>query len=116
VAEHVLTRPRDPSEARFEESLRPRTLAEYIGQEKVKANLGVFITAARSRSESLDHVLLLAINPAGEHQHQQLPWLQERFHIFLRICSENQQHPASPIMGQASHSPSRAPSPNGYFV
>jgi Holliday junction DNA helicase RuvB len=58
VAEHVLTPTRDPSEARFEESLRPRSLAEYIGQEKVTANLGVFITAARSRAESLDHVLL----------------------------------------------------------
>jgi holliday junction DNA helicase RuvB len=58
VQEHVLVPTRDPAEARFEESLRPRSLAEYIGQEKVTANLGVFITAARSRSESLDHVLL----------------------------------------------------------
>lgn len=58
MQEHVLTPTRDPSEARFEESLRPRTLAEYIGQEKVTANLGVFIAAARSRAESLDHVLL----------------------------------------------------------
>ncbi|HVN30612.1 MAG TPA: Holliday junction branch migration DNA helicase RuvB [Thermoanaerobaculaceae bacterium] len=58
MKEHVLTPTRDPAEARFEESLRPRSLAEYIGQEKVTANLGVFITAARSRSESLDHVLL----------------------------------------------------------
>jgi len=58
VQEHVLTPTRDPSEARFEESLRPRSLAEYIGQEKVTANLGVFIAAARSRAESLDHVLL----------------------------------------------------------
>ena len=58
MQEHVLTPTRDPSEARFEESLRPRSLAEYIGQEKVTANLGVFIAAARSRAESLDHVLL----------------------------------------------------------
>ncbi len=58
MQERVLTPTRDPSEARFEESLRPRTLAEYIGQEKVTANLGVFIAAARSRAESLDHVLL----------------------------------------------------------
>ncbi len=58
MQEHVLVPTRDPAEARFEESLRPRSLAEYIGQEKVTANLGVFITAARSRSESLDHVLL----------------------------------------------------------
>ena len=41
-----------------EGSLRPRTLAEYIGQEKAKENLSVFIQAARKREESLDHVLL----------------------------------------------------------
>lgn len=39
-------------------SLRPKTLAEYIGQEKAKENLSVFIQAARKREESLDHVLL----------------------------------------------------------
>lgn len=38
--------------------LRPRTLAEYIGQEKVKDNLSVFIHAAKIRGEALDHVLL----------------------------------------------------------
>ena len=41
-----------------EGSLRPRTLTEYIGQEKAKDNLGVFIDAARLRNEPLDHVLL----------------------------------------------------------
>ena len=41
-----------------ETSLRPRTLAEYIGQEKAKQNLSIFIEAARRRTESLDHVLL----------------------------------------------------------
>ena len=41
-----------------ETSLRPRTLAEYIGQEKAKQNLSIFIEAARRRPESLDHVLL----------------------------------------------------------
>jgi len=39
-------------------SLRPRTLKEYIGQEKVKEMMGVFIEAARQRNEVLDHVLL----------------------------------------------------------
>lgn len=38
--------------------LRPRTLSEYIGQQKVKENLSVFIDAAKIRGESLDHVLL----------------------------------------------------------
>ena len=41
-----------------EQSLRPRTLAEYIGQERVIENLRVFIEAARARSEALDHILL----------------------------------------------------------
>ncbi|MBI5599812.1 MAG: Holliday junction branch migration DNA helicase RuvB [Deltaproteobacteria bacterium] len=41
----------------FELSLRPRTIAEYIGQEKVKENLNIFIEAAKGRNEPLDHVL-----------------------------------------------------------
>ena len=41
-----------------EGSLRPKTLREYIGQEKAKENLSVFIEAARKREEALDHVLL----------------------------------------------------------
>lgn len=39
-------------------SLRPKTLNEYIGQEKAKENLSIYIEAAKGRSESLDHVLL----------------------------------------------------------
>lgn len=41
-----------------EGSLRPKSLGEYIGQEKAKENLSIFIEAARKREESLDHVLL----------------------------------------------------------
>ncbi len=41
-----------------EGSLRPRTIAEYIGQEKAKGNLEIFIHAAKMRGEALDHVLL----------------------------------------------------------
>ncbi len=39
------------------ESLRPQTLDEYIGQERIKSTLKVFINAAKSRVEALDHVL-----------------------------------------------------------
>lgn len=46
------------SEDANEGSLRPHTLAEYIGQEKAKQNLSIFIEAARRRTESMDHVLL----------------------------------------------------------
>ena len=47
-----------PSEAEAENSLRPKTLEDYIGQEKAKENLRVYIEAARIRKEALDHVLL----------------------------------------------------------
>ena len=43
---------------KIENSLRPRLLCDYIGQTKVKKNLGVFIEAAKARGEALDHVLL----------------------------------------------------------
>jgi len=42
----------------FEQSLRPQKLSQYIGQDKVKSNLAVFIEAAKMRKETLDHVLL----------------------------------------------------------
>jgi Holliday junction DNA helicase RuvB len=41
-----------------ESSIRPLCLEDYIGQDKVKENIGIFISAARERNESLDHVLL----------------------------------------------------------
>lgn len=45
-------------EERVENSLRPRTLEEYVGQEKIKENLKIYIEAAKKRGEPLDHVLL----------------------------------------------------------
>ena len=45
-------------ESRFEATLRPSALAEYIGQKKVKDNLRIFMTAALRRREALDHILL----------------------------------------------------------
>lgn len=48
----------DSLEVSFEQSLRPLRLKEYIGQDKVKDNLEVFIEAAKFREEALDHVLL----------------------------------------------------------
>ncbi|MCI5621509.1 MAG: Holliday junction branch migration DNA helicase RuvB [Lachnospiraceae bacterium] len=44
-------------DVKIEKSLRPLTLDEYIGQEKAKANLRIYIQAAKQRQESLDHVL-----------------------------------------------------------
>src|SRR5207342_3643337 len=50
--------PTSPQEQAFERSLRPKSLAEYVGQEKIRGQLSIFIEAARKRKESLDHVLL----------------------------------------------------------
>lgn len=47
-----------PEEAEIEYSLRPRTLAEFVGQEQCKEQMSVFIEAAKRRNEPLDHVLL----------------------------------------------------------
>lgn len=47
-----------PEEDKIEKGLRPSSLKEYIGQEKVKQNLKIFIEAAKKRKENLDHVLL----------------------------------------------------------
>ena len=44
-------------------SLRPQRLADFIGQEQARANLRVFIEAARARKEALDHVLF--VGPPG---------------------------------------------------
>ena len=58
VNNEIITTTASLPEDSAEGSLRPKTLGEYIGQEKAKANLSVFINAAKMRGESLDHVLL----------------------------------------------------------
>jgi len=50
--------PTSPQEEAFERALRPKSLAEYVGQEKIRGQLAIFIEAARNRKEALDHVLL----------------------------------------------------------
>ena len=47
-----------PADEDIENSLRPKQLTDYIGQEKVKENLSIYIKAAKQRGEALDHVLL----------------------------------------------------------
>ena len=41
-----------------ENALRPKTMEDYVGQEKIKHNLSVYMSAAKARGEALDHVLL----------------------------------------------------------
>jgi Holliday junction DNA helicase RuvB len=54
----IVTASRVEEDVQYEAGLRPRTLADYIGQERVKANLQISIAAASQRNEALDHVLL----------------------------------------------------------
>ena len=54
----LVTAVRADEDAQYEAGLRPRTLDEYIGQDRVRENLQVAIAAARKRDEPLDHVLL----------------------------------------------------------
>ncbi|GAB6932318.1 MAG TPA: Holliday junction branch migration DNA helicase RuvB [Calditerricola sp.] len=58
MEERIISAHLAPEDAAVEYSLRPRFLSEYIGQERVKENLRVFIEAAKMRREALDHVLL----------------------------------------------------------
>ncbi len=57
MEDRLITAETTGEDSPFDLSLRPKILTEYIGQDKVKANLKVFIGAARGRGESLDHVL-----------------------------------------------------------
>ncbi|WP_102274433.1 Holliday junction branch migration DNA helicase RuvB [Cytobacillus massiliigabonensis] len=56
--ERIISGEADIQEQSFEQSLRPQNLKQYIGQDKVKENLEIFIQAAKLRQETLDHVLL----------------------------------------------------------
>ncbi|MBP7796089.1 MAG: Holliday junction branch migration DNA helicase RuvB [Elusimicrobiales bacterium] len=58
--DYIYNKKLNPEEENFEYSLRPKTLDEFIGQEKIKENLRVYIEAAKKRKESLDHCLFYA--------------------------------------------------------
>jgi holliday junction DNA helicase RuvB len=58
MEERIVSPQTTPDETTLDTSLRPRRLAEYIGQERIKENLSICIAAALGRSECLDHVLL----------------------------------------------------------
>ena len=55
---HVISGDRQPEDLQFEAGLRPRRLADFTGQNKLKQNLSIAIEAARLRGEAMDHVLL----------------------------------------------------------
>ena len=54
----IITSDFTPEDNDIENSLRPKTLDDYIGQDKIKENLKIYIEAAKGRGEALDHVLL----------------------------------------------------------
>ena len=82
-------KPASAQEERIEQSLRPGTLAEYVGQEKVRAQLGIFVEAARARAEALDHVLLFGPPGLGK---------TTLAHILSRELGVNLRHTSGPVL------------------
>ena len=58
MTERIVTAEERMEDQEFDRSLRPRRLTEFIGQEAVKANLEILITAAKGRSEPIEHILI----------------------------------------------------------
>lgn len=58
MGKRIITTENLEEDIKIEGQLRPQHLTEYIGQEKAKKTLGIYIEAAKARGEALDHVLL----------------------------------------------------------
>jgi Holliday junction DNA helicase RuvB len=84
--------PVSPNEEAIERALRPKQLEEYVGQEKIRGQLEIFITAARNRHEALDHTLLFGPPGLGK---------TTLAHIIAREMGVNLRQTSGPVLERA---------------